>query len=63
MILTARGASPSHADLIASWTSAPTAREYGPPFTVVRLTAPKFRIDQRLRDDVRVQDRIFWKKT
>jgi hypothetical protein len=26
-------------DLIASWTSAPTAREYGLPLTVVRLTS------------------------
>ena len=25
--------------------------------------ASKFRIDQQLRDDVRVRDRIFWEKT
>ena len=36
-----RGTSQSHADLIAWCTSAPTAREYGILFTVVRFTSPQ----------------------
>jgi hypothetical protein len=59
--LTARVASPSHAVLIASWTTAPK-RANTAFYRCQAYLAPKFRIDQGPRDDIRVRDRIFWEE-